>query len=319
MPTHDSHCKKDKAGTWSIAVFAHNEATRIAATLRSIQAATQGMAVEVVVLVNGCQDATADVVYALAAAWPQLRVAEILVADKANARNEYVHRIAAVPPDSSLAMHVFVDGDVHVAPSALQALAERMAQVPAAHAVGALPTTGRDRAGWGQRMLAHGTLAGGLYALRGDFVARLRQRGICLPQGLIGEDWLVSLRASHDLQPLAMAVESSGHVVFAPEAGFSFRSLSLRRVQDCRTYARRLRRYAQRGVQYEMVWTWLWLHPPEPLPSDVHSLFVRAPAPSRLQWVGSTVGSLLRCLAVQKVRTVRARGHVPTSPAKVPF
>ena len=319
MPTHDPHGEKDRAVTWSIAVFAHNEATRIAATLRSIQAAAQGIAVEVVVLANGCQDATADVVYALAAAWPRLRVAEILVADKANAWNEYVHRIAAMPPHGSPAMHVFVDGDVHIAPNALQALAQRMAQVPAAHAVGALPTTGRDRAGWSQRMLDHGTLAGGLYALRGDFVARLRQRGICLPQGLIGEDWLVSLWASHDLQPLAMVVESSGHVVFAPEAGFSFRSLSLWRGHDYRIYVRRLWRYAQRGVQYEMVWTWLWLHPPEPLPSDVHSLFVRAPAPSRLQWVGSTVGSLLRCLAVQKVRTVRARGHVPTSPAKVPF
>ena len=37
-----------------------------------------------------------------------------------------------------------------------------------------LPTAGRDREAWSRRMIAHGTLAGGLYALRGDFVERIR-------------------------------------------------------------------------------------------------------------------------------------------------
>ena len=247
------------AVTWSIAVFAHNEAARIAATLRSIEAATQGMAVQVVVLANGCQDGTAQVVRTLAADAPHLRVVEIALADKANAWNAYVHGIAAMPSAGPPTMHVFVDGDVQVAPGALRALAERLAQVPAAHAVGALPTTGRDRHGWRQRMLRQGTLAGGLYALRGSFVQTLRQRGIRLPQGLIGDDWLVSLWAGRNLQPIAMAVDYSKHVVFALEAGFAFRSLSPWRVQDYRTYARRLWRYAQRGVQHEMVWQWLWL------------------------------------------------------------
>ena len=319
MPTPDPKSVKDRAVTWSIAVFAHNEAACIAATLRSIEVAAQGMAVQVVVLANGCQDGTADVVRALAAASPQLRVVEIALADKANAWNAYVHHIAATPCANPPTLHVFVDGDVQVAPAALRALAERLDQVPMAHAVGALPTTGRDRAGWSQRMRDHGTLAGGLYALRGDFVARLRQRGIRLPQGLIGEDWLVSLWAGRDLQPVAMAVDSVEHVVFAPAAGFSFQSLSPWRAQDYRTYARRLWRYAQRGVQYEMVWQWLWLRPPESLPPDVPTLYAQAPAPSRLRWTGSGVGSLLRCLAVQQVRRVQARGRAMPGAPKVPF
>ena len=292
---------------------------RIADSLRSIEVAAQGTAVQIVVLANGCQDGTAEVVRALVAASPYLRLVEIAVADKANAWNEYVHRIAAAPGDSLPTMHVFVDGDVQVAPGALRALAERLDQVPLAHAVGALPTTGRDRAGWSQRMLEQGTLAGGLYALRGDFVARLRQRGICLPQGLIGEDWLVSLWAARDLQPIAMAVDSTEYVVFAPGAGFSFRSLSPWRPEDYRTYMRRLWRYAQRGVQYEMVWKWLWLRPPESLPPDVPALYAQAPAPSRLQWVGSGVGSVLRFWAVQQVRRVQAGGHALPGAPKVPF
>ncbi|WP_367847049.1 glycosyltransferase family 2 protein [Rhodoferax sp. WC2427] len=287
------------AATWSIAVFAHNEAPRIAATLRSIEAAAHGMAVEVVVLANGCQDGTAQVVRDLAAASPHLRVVEIALADKAHAWNEYVHAVAA-----TATLHVFVDGDVQLAPGALQALARRLEQVPAAHAVGGLPTTGRDREGWSQRMLSQGTLAGGLYALRGSFVQTLRQRGIRLPQGLVGEDWLVSLWAGRDLQPTAMALDASGYVVFAPEAGFAFRSLSPWRLRDYRTYARRLWRYAQRGVQYEMVWQWLRLRLPESLPPDVRTLYAQAPTPSRLLWTGSVLGSLLRCLAVHQVRRV---------------
>lgn len=286
----------------SIAVFAHNEAPRIAATLRSIEAAAQGMAVEVVVLANGCQDGTAQVVRGLMAASPHVRVVEIAMADKANAWNTYVHTVATTPT-----LHVFVDGDVQVAPGALRALAQRLEQVPEAHAVGGLPTTGRDRAGWSQRMLSQGTLAGGLYALRGSFVQTLRQRGIRLPLGLVGEDWLVSLWAGRDLQPIAMAVGGRDHVVFAPEAGFAFRSLSPWRLRDYRTYLRRLWRYAQRGVQYEMVWQWLRLRLPESLPPDVQTLYAQAPTPSRLLWTGSVFGSLLRCLAVQKVRRVRRR------------
>ncbi|BDT68588.1 hypothetical protein os1_27730 [Comamonadaceae bacterium OS-1] len=293
------------AATWSIAVFAHNEAPRIAATLRSIEVAAQGMAaevvVDVVVLANGCQDGTAQVVRGLMAASPHLRVVEIAMADKANAWNTYVHTVAA-----AATLHVFVDGDVQVAPGALRAMAARLEQVPAAHAVGALPSTGRDREGWSQRMLSQGTLAGGLYALRGSFVQTLRQRGIRLPQGLIGEDWLVSLWAGRNLQPIAMAVEGGDQVVFAPEAGFAFRSLSPWRLADYRIYLRRLWRYAQRGVQYEMVWQWLRLRLPESLPPDVLSLYAQAPTPSRLLWTGSVLGSLLHCLAVQKVRRVRA-------------
>ena len=319
MPTFGPKILHDRAVNWSIAVFAHNEADCIAATLHSIATATQGAAVEVVVLANGCQDTTADIVRALATASPHLRLVEIAVADKANAWNEYVHRIVTMPPVNPPTMHVFVDGDVQVAPGALQALAERLDQMPMAHAVGALPTTGRDRVGWSQRMRDHGTLAGGLYALRGDFVARLRQRGIRLPQGLIGEDWLVSLWAARDLQPVAMAVDSSEHVVFALAAGFSFQSLSPWRAQDYTTYARRLWRYAQRGVQYEMVWKWLWLRPPESLPPEVRTLYAQAPAPSRLRWVGSVAGSLLRCVAVQRVRHVQARQSALSGTAKVPF
>lgn len=291
---------------WSIAVFAHNEADRIAATLRSIVNAAQGVPVDVVVLANGCRDRTAEIVRELALASDHLRVVEIALGDKANAWNIHVHQIPATQATDLVTMHVFVDGDVLIEPGSFAALAAAFDQVPNANAVGALPTTGRDREAWSRRMIANGTLAGGLYALRGDFIERIRLRKIRIPQGLIGEDWLVSLLASSDLKPVALGVASDTRVVFTPHAGFSFRSLSPWRPSDYITYLRRLWRYSLRGVQYEMAFGWLWHRPPEALPPDIEQLYLLALPPSRLKWVGVT--SFLRFLAIQKVRRARSKG-----------
>lgn len=290
--------------TWSIAVFAHNEASGIAASLRSIDVAAQGADIKVFVLANGCRDRTAAIVRELAFVSVQVQVIEIPLADKANAWNLYLHRIAAMQhPDFAL-LHAFVDGDVLVEPDSLRALAAAFDQAPTANAVGALPSSGRDRDAWCRRMVANGTLAGGLYALRGDFVERIRQRDIRIPRGFIGEDWLVSLLAKSDLNPVVAVTPSAPRVVFANQAGFSFRSLSPWRPGDYRIYLRRLWRYALRGVQFEMAVGWLWHQPPESLPHGVEQLYQLALPPSRLKWVGWT--SLLRFLAVQRIRNLRA-------------
>lgn len=292
--------------TWSVAVFAHNEAATIAATLGSILTAGEGsVAIEVVVLANGCADRTALIVRELAVSAPNLHVVEIALGDKANAWNHYVHEVSASLPFSAAQMHVFVDGDVHLAPGALPALAAALAQEPSANAAGGLPVSGRDRVAWRARMIANGMLAGGLYALRASFVDRIRRREIRIPQGLIGEDWLVSFLAKSDLKLLPPDASPAAPVVFALDAGFSFRSLSPLRIADGKTYLRRLWRYALRGVQFDMLYPLLVNQPPEALPADVDQLYRLVPAPSRLKWVGTQ--SALRLLAVYSVRRRRAR------------
>ena len=47
---------------WSIAVFAHNEAQLIRATLENIETAASSHLVEITVLANGCKDATVNIV-----------------------------------------------------------------------------------------------------------------------------------------------------------------------------------------------------------------------------------------------------------------
>lgn len=284
---------------WSLAVLAHNEAANIAATLRSIRAAEPAASLAVSVLANGCRDRTADVVRDVAADWPALELLEIPHADKAHAWNHHVHRSGPVAETC-----FFMDGDVRLLPGALSGLAAALAEQPLANAAGGLPGSGRDRQAWTQRMLAKGTLAGGLYALRGSFVERLRQRGIRIPRGVIGEDWLLSLLVRSDLRPLAACGPGAHRVAFAREPGFVFRSLDPWRPGDYPVYLRRLWRYALRDVQFEMLLGGLFHEPPEALPPDVETLYRQVLPPSRLKWAGKA--TLLRFLAVQRIRQLRA-------------
>jgi glycosyltransferase involved in cell wall biosynthesis len=290
--------------TWAVAVFAHNEEANIAANLASIQVAVPDVAIQVVVLANGCSDHTVDVVRELAVSRDDLRLVEISLADKANAWNHYVHEVSASPPFSLAEMHVFVDGDIQLVPGSLIALAASLDEMPAINAAGGLPANGRDREAWRQRMMANGTLAGGLYALPGEFVERMRQRRIRIPQGLIGEDWLVSLFAKSDLRPLADNAWSISRIAFPVAAGFAFRSLGPWCRKDWVIYLRRLWRYALRGVQFEMLFTWLLHQPPEALPATVELMYRQALPPSRMKWIGFS--SPLRFLAIQRIRSLRS-------------
>lgn len=295
---------------FSVAVFAHNEERNLAATIGSILTAGEGTCFEIVVLANGCADQTVAIARDWASRHANIHVIEIEFADKANAWNYYVHEVSPTPLFCDAELHVFVDGDVHLTPGSFEAFSAAREQYPSLNAVGALPTSGRDKEAWCQRMIANGTLSGGLYALSGDFLQRIRQRKVFIPRGFIGEDWAVSLFAQSDLNPLNAALGPNTNIVFALDAGFSFRSLSLLRLRDYRTYIRRLWRYSLRGVQYEMLVGLLRHYYPEELPKDIDGLYLRGIPPSRLKWFGAA--SILRFTAVQRVRLLR-KGLIRTS------
>jgi hypothetical protein len=287
-----------------VAVFAHNEGRWICDALEGIEIAARGYEVDITVLANGCTDTTGDAVRNFAKDRTHIRLIEIGLADKANAWNVYVHESLTSDRCAAIRAHVFVDGDIRVGEGAIPALAAALDEVPSANAAGGMPTTGRDREGWRTRMVAGGTLAGGLYALRGSFVDRIRQRHIRLPIGLIGEDWLVSFLAGSNLGA-DQASEQVPFIVFCTEAGFSFNSLDPFVPRDYATYFRRLWRYAVREVQFEMLMNLLRHEPLQAMPGDLGELYRRCLPPSRLKWVRRR--TILRLLAVQYVRGVRAR------------
>lgn len=288
----------------AIAVFAHNEGGRIRAALESIAAAAGQTDIEVFVLANGCTDATIAEVRASATIVPNLTLVEIDLADKANAWNVFVNDVVTPERGGEIETWFFMDGDVTLEPDALNLLASALDDVPSAKAAGGMPATGRDRDAWRQRMVANGMLAGNLYALRGSFVRRLRERKVRMPVGLIGEDFLVSWLVASELGRRDGQDEST-QCVFHTDAQFSFRSLSPWRLRDYRTYLRRKWRYTCRALQHQMLVLHLIHNGLGAMPSDVEELYREAPLPSRLRWAG--LDTPMRLLAVLRIRSVRRR------------
>jgi glycosyltransferase involved in cell wall biosynthesis len=287
---------------WSLAIFAHNEARRIRAALASIAAGAGGYPVRVVVLANGCTDRTCAEVRLCSTLVDDLQLVHISLADKANAWNIYVHDLSAVDEGAATDIHFFTDGDVRLEPDALPLLASAFAAAPTVDAVGGMPTTGRDRDAWRDRMARNASLAGNLYALGRPFVTEVRRRGVRMPVGLMGEDlfvsWLVDERFGEGPPP-----DDQPRCVFHTGAGFAFDSLAPWRARDYRTYFRRQWRYALRAVQHEMLVSLIRREGIGEVPHHIEDVYRRGPIPSRLRWIGRLTG--LRLLAVQWVRRCR--------------
>ena len=298
---------------WSLAVFAHNESGRIRAALERIVAAAGGVDIEVWVLANGCTDATCEEVRACAEVVPNLWLAEIPLADKANAWNLYVHELIAPDRAAQVDTYFFTDGDVTLERDALMLLAATLHTVPDVRAAGGMPATGRDKTAWRRRMVANGTLAGNLYALRAGFIDSIRRKRVRIPIGLIGEDLFVSWLVHTNLGTTAGPVAHPA-CAFCPRAEFSFRSMSPWRLRDYRRYLRRKWRYTLRALQLEMLMHVLRSGGLALMPGHVDELYRTAPLPSRLRWDG--IDTPMRFLAVLNIRRFRARAprtHHPQS------
>ena len=297
----------DDRPRWSVAVFAHDEAAHIRRSLEAIaRAVDDPRDIDVWVLANGCSDTTADQVRACAPLVRNLWLAEIAIGDKANAWNVYVHDVLSHARAKEIEAHVFTDGDVTLERDAIEALAAALREVPTADGAGGMPATGRDKSGWRRRMVANGVLAGNLYALHGRVIEAVRASAIRLPVGLIGEDFLVSwlVASSFGTQP----PDGDGpKTIFCPAAEFSFRSLSPLRPRDWPTYARRKWRYTMRALQLEMLTHVLRGGGMSAMPRHVDELYLHAPLPSRLRWIG--VETPLRSAAVLWIRRFRRRAE----------
>lgn len=288
----------------AIAVFAYNEAGRICTALESIAAAGDQSNIEVLVLANGCRDTTIEEVRACVSFIPNLTLVEIDLADKANAWNLFVHDLFTPERALDIETYFFMDGDVRLEPDALDLLASSFDDAPTAKAAGGMPTTGRDRDAWRERMVLNEMLSGNLYALRGSFVRQLRERQVRMPVGLIGEDFFASWLVASELGRRDGPVEST-QCVFHTGAQFSFRSLSPLRLKDYRTYWRRKWRYTFRDLQHQMLILHLFHHGLSAIPGDVEELYCVAPLPSRLRWVG--LDTPLRLMAMIHIRSVRKK------------
>jgi len=232
---------------YRVAVFARNEASNIAQTLDSIRAAvTDGRALEIRVLINGCTDDTAQVVQAYADQHEGIVGIELPVGDKCNAWNAYLHQHAQ-PWLSDEDIHFFMDGDVGASLQALPKMRRLLMDHPQAYAVAGAPMNGRHRKSLTQLMIDRRWIYGGLYAVRGSQLARMREANIRLPLGLCGNDHMISrlLKTNfpkvNDIDEMRILPQS--------ESGYTFRPLMPWRLEDWQLYRKRRVTYALRHEQ----------------------------------------------------------------------
>jgi glycosyltransferase involved in cell wall biosynthesis len=233
-------------GTWPVCVFAHNEEANIVSCLDSIGQASARHPVQAYVIANGCSDRTETIVQEYAKTYPWVTLVPVAVGDKSNAWNVFVHDVA---PQAEV--YFFMDGDVQVGHGAFDMLAAALSDVSAANGAAAVPLTGRNQKFLAALVCEHRLILGNLYALRGEFVRRMRSQSICLPIGYIGEDGLVTSLAKWNLDPRGSFLEEG--VAPCPEAGFQFRSFSLWSPRDMRKYWYRRVRYSLRHFQHELL------------------------------------------------------------------
>lgn len=252
--------------TIAICIFAHNEERRLPECIGALDAAADGAAYEAHLMVNGSTDNTVRIARSLAAADQRLTAHELPVADKANAWNDYVYRIA---PQADA--HIFIDGDVRPSAGAISALAKTLHDHPSAYAAAALPATGRSRKQWITDLFLSRHLSGNLYAMSRGALSAFRRQGLRLPFGAKGEDGLIAYLLLTDLQ----GGENDSHderIVVSGYATFEFHSLGLR-MPDIKTYHRRLIRYSERHFQKQILYDRLKQRGVKALPESICEIY----------------------------------------------
>ena len=244
-----------------VTVLAHNEERRIAACLDSLPLGEEGLRIAVVV--NGSTDATAGIVRGYRDRGVEL--VEYAEGGKARSWNRFI--LDAAPQAAS---YVFVDGDAELVPGSVAALEACLARNPGANAASAPPMNGRNAAHYRRLMAKEAGLFGDCYALSGNFVARLRDSGIRLPDDLVGDDGLIAALAHTDLG--GDADWQAERVVGCLEAGFyclpnPLTSLGLRQ------QAKRMTNYALRRFQNRMITAIMRSSGPQGLPQVLAEIY----------------------------------------------
>ena len=224
-----------------IAVLAHNEEARIGRCLASLLPLREGDHLHIIV--NGSSDGTADIARAMAERHKGVTVHDWQQGGKSRSWSRFVHdELREVSP-----VHIFIDGDAEVLPGTLHALEVTLLTRSGVNAVAGVPGNGRRALTYRRSLAARHGLFGDLYALSGDFVARMRARNIRLPDDCIGDDGLIGALAKIDLGTLAEW--RNERVEVAQDAIFLCEPVSLFNPQTWRLQYRRMINYSQRHYQ----------------------------------------------------------------------
>jgi glycosyltransferase involved in cell wall biosynthesis len=280
-------------------VLAHNEERHIEACIDSIFAADPDCRFEVYVMANGCSDATEDIVRAYSRRRPEVHLVSITLGDKCNAWNVFIHDTV---PNSCLGrdIYFFMDGDATAASGAFKAMARGLMETPYANAAAAVPFSGRNAERDREAMLKEHALVANLYALRGDFVERLRAQAVRVPLKLEGDDGMIGAFVKWDLKPTTNGTDDKRIVVCA-DAGFRFESFTPTRLSDWKVYWKRAVRYGRRNYEFRLLGPLIESQGMSAVPVDVTDVYRRAEGLS-LRWQGPY--TLTNWVALRQMRHI---------------
>ncbi|MBT3067034.1 hypothetical protein [Rhodoferax sp. U11-2br] len=190
---------------WTVVIFACRESlSQLRQTLDSAKVSAASCAV-VHVLVNGNQALASALAQdltqrQLSAAknegGPDIQVWSIPLADKANAWNQYIHRIW-----NGEEIAFFVDGYVRLNPDAVDLLGHAVAANAQALAGTGVPTMGRSAKALRENMIVNTGYHGNFCCIKGSTIQRLRDKEIRIPLGLYRTDSLMGAILCYALEP----------------------------------------------------------------------------------------------------------------------
>ncbi len=248
-----------------VAIFAHNEARRIARCIGSLP--TSSNAFEFHLLVNGATDATFNIAQSLTAKLPNFHIHNLPLSGKARTWNYFVDTIF---DDAALAC-LFVDGDCEVMPGALEAMVATLAGNASANGVNAIPVTGRKQLDYRASIIADHGLFGALYGLSGAFMLRLKASHIRLPHDLLGDDGLIGALAKTNLSDETCWQKE--RVANCPTAEFAFEETDWRVPTTWALQFRRMINYSVRRYQNRIISEIMRGPGPAALPATMHASY----------------------------------------------
>lgn len=222
--------------SYSIVMFAHNEQNNIATSVQSIFENSDQYLEQLVVIANGCSDRTVEIIVELKKIYQKLKLVELVVGDKCNAWNEYVHHLSM---DSEV--HFFVDADVRFTKNAFPQMFKMLCSASSATAIAGLPFSGRNIEKYKDMVTNGWCLFGNCYGVKLEFIQLAKDKGFKLPIGLGWIDSAITKVIYKDIDNTKKPLR--GKVIFDENSGYEFDSLSIFKLSDIQLYFNRIVRY----------------------------------------------------------------------------
>lgn len=188
---------------WAVCIFSSREdSATLISTLLTCCNACLGKRSIIDIVINGNADLVDDIKNELKAKeyvnneLLMIRLWAIEESDKANAFNQYFHKIW---PNSNLVF--FVDGYVQPWPDSFSSIEKELLSADKALAATGVPTSGRSAAALRREMLSDGGIHGNLFALTKSAILKIREINFNLPLGVYRTDPIIGAALAFNFDP----------------------------------------------------------------------------------------------------------------------